>query len=178
MTIDHSESRFYTRKKDAAKLTGNEEAEAAADPLPASQQRNSVSYLNVELILLVRLVAGQFGLVGLLVCLQILSMLSDVGPGPHATDALDVDLHDAVERVLPPAGRKHTLKPYDIYTYRPETCDNSKYLNKKNLHVVPVRYISVDWLLQVRLICRLTLRVTMRLKYKLTIGVPLLSNGY
>lgn len=62
------------------------------------------SDLNVEVVLLVLLVAGQFGLVGLLVGLQVLPMLSDVGPRPHAADTLDVDLHDAVERVLPPAG--------------------------------------------------------------------------
>lgn len=63
-----------------------------------------MSDLNLQLNLLVLLVAGQFGLVGLLVGLQVLSMLPDVGPGPHAADTLDVDLHDAVERVLPPVG--------------------------------------------------------------------------
>ena len=44
----------------------------------------------------------QFGLVGGPVCLQVLSVLSDVRPGPHVTEASDVDLHDAVEGVLPP----------------------------------------------------------------------------
>lgn len=61
------------------------------------------SNLNLKIVLLVLLVAGQFGLVGFLVSLQVLPMLSDVGPGPHVADAFDVDLHDAVERVLPPA---------------------------------------------------------------------------
>lgn len=61
---------------------------------------------------LVRLVlAQQFGLVGFLVGLQVLSVLSDDGPGPHVTDASDVDLHDAVEGIPPPGGEnKYTSK--------------------------------------------------------------------
>lgn len=62
-----------------------------------------VSDLDVEIVLLVLLAACKFGLVGLLVGPQVLSVPSDVGPGPHAADAFDVDLHDAVEGVLPPA---------------------------------------------------------------------------
>lgn len=67
----------------------------------------------MSLDVLVRLVlAQQLGLVGGLVGLQVLSVLSDVGPGPHVTDASHLDLHDAVEGVPPPSREnKHTPKP-------------------------------------------------------------------
>lgn len=67
----------------------------------------------MSLSVLVRLVlAQQFGLVGFLVGLQVLSVLSDDGPGPHVTDASDMDLHDAVEGIPPPGGEhKYTSKP-------------------------------------------------------------------
>lgn len=57
--------------------------------------------------------AQQFGLVGALVGFQVLSVLSDAGPGPHVSRASDVDLQDAVEAVPPPGAgteNKHTSK--------------------------------------------------------------------
>lgn len=42
-----------------------------------------------------RLVRGPVGL-------EVLSVPSDVGPGPHATDASDVDIHDSIEGIMPP----------------------------------------------------------------------------
>lgn len=46
--------------------------------------------------------AQQFASVGSLIRLLVLSVLFDVGPGPHVTAALDVDLQDAVEAIPPP----------------------------------------------------------------------------
>lgn len=61
-------------------------------------------YLNLLLCLLADFVrADQLGSVHCLVGLQVLSVLSDVGPGPHATDASDVDVHDRVESIMPPS---------------------------------------------------------------------------
>lgn len=74
--------------------------------------------LDVSLCVLVRLVlAQQLGLVGRLVGLQVLSVLSNVGPGPHAPEASDVDLQDAVDGIPPPgrgAENKHTPKMSEV----------------------------------------------------------------
>lgn len=58
--------------------------------------------------------ADQFGLIGGPVGLQVLSVLSDVGPGPHAADASDVDIHDPVEGVTPPFTQTRALNQYWI----------------------------------------------------------------
>lgn len=83
----------------------------------------SQQHLDVALYVQVRLVlAQQFGLVGSLVGLQVLSVLSDVGPRPHVSEASDVDLQDAVEGV-PPPGRgtenKSTGSNTDVLSVEP-----------------------------------------------------------
>lgn len=67
-------------------------------------------YLNLLLCVLVHFAgADKFGLVCCLVGFKVLSMLSDVGPGPHATDASDVDIHDTIEGIMPPFKNKYTV---------------------------------------------------------------------
>lgn len=56
------------------------------------------------------ILAQQFGLVGVLVSLEVLPVPLDVGPGPHLNATLNVDLHDAVEAV-PPPGRSRKVTP-------------------------------------------------------------------
>lgn len=67
-----------------------------------------VEYLNLLLRVLVHF-ADKLGLVCGPVGLQIVSVLSDVGPGPHATDASDVDIHDSIEGIMPPFKQTETL---------------------------------------------------------------------
>lgn len=60
-------------------------------------------YLNLLLCVLVHFArADKFGLVCCPVGFKVLSVLSDVGPGPHATDTSDVDIHDTIEGIMPP----------------------------------------------------------------------------
>lgn len=69
-----------------------------------------LQYLNLLLCVLVHFArADKFGLIRSPVGLQISSVLSDVGPGPHATDASDVDIHDSIEGITPPFKQAHTL---------------------------------------------------------------------
>lgn len=61
------------------------------------------SHLDVSLSVWAQLaLAQQFGSVGGFIGLLCLSVLLDVGPGPHVTAALDVDLQNAVEAIRPP----------------------------------------------------------------------------
>lgn len=53
----------------------------------------------------------QLGSVRRLVGLQVVAVLPDVGPAPHAVEASDVNLQDAADSVLPPAGGHETNTP-------------------------------------------------------------------
>lgn len=79
--------------------------------------------LNLSLSVQVWLVlAQQFSLVGFLVGLQVLSVMPDVGPGPHATDTSDANLHDAVKGIPPPGGEsKCTTKPSKRFSHKVKT---------------------------------------------------------
>lgn len=60
-------------------------------------------YLNLLLRVLVHFArADEFGLVRCPVGFKVLSVLPDVGPGPHAADASDVDVRDSAEGIMPP----------------------------------------------------------------------------
>lgn len=69
-------------------------------------------YLNLLLCVLVHFArADKFGLVRCPVGFKVLSVLPDVGPGPHETDASDVDVRDSVEGIMPPFKKqKQTLE--------------------------------------------------------------------
>lgn len=70
-------------------------------------------YLNLLLCVLGHFtLADQLGLVDGPVGLQVLSVLSDVGPGPHAADASDVDGHDTIECIMPPCKQTKTLSTH------------------------------------------------------------------
>lgn len=74
-------------------------------------------HLNVSLSVLVWFVlTQQLGFVGSPVGLQVFSVLSDVGPGPHVIDASNVDLQDAVEGISPPGRTTNT--PQNSQTYK------------------------------------------------------------
>lgn len=67
-------------------------------------------YLDLLLCVLVHFArADQLGPIGGPVGLDVLPVLSDVGPGPHAADASDVDIHDSTEGIAPPSKDTHTL---------------------------------------------------------------------
>lgn len=73
-------------------------------------------YLNLLLCVLVHFAgADKFGLVRCPVGFKVLSVPSDVGPGPHATDASDVDIRDSVEGIMPPFKKqKHRQQILEI----------------------------------------------------------------
>lgn len=79
--------------------------------------------------------AQQLGLVGRLVGLQVLSVLSDVGPGPHVAEASDVDLQDAVEGVPPP---EDTNAPRQIQMF----CLKTAVSHLKHFHLITGAHVS------------------------------------